>query len=232
MAQKLKEKELAIAMRKKGKTYREILTAVSVAKSTLSLWLRGVGLSKRQKQAITEKKLASARRGGDAKKRARIERSRALFSSAKEDIGYISERELFLVGVVLYWAEGSKEKDYKPGLPLQFSNMDPRMIQVYLAWLFQVCKIEKNMIVCEVTLHETHRHRLGRVERYWKRVTGLGSAHFKKTSFKKGDLSKTKRKNTGENYFGIVRIRVLQSSSLVRRVAGWTDGVYEKVCRE
>ncbi len=38
------EKEKAIALRKQGKTYSEILAKIPVAKSTLSLWLHDVGL--------------------------------------------------------------------------------------------------------------------------------------------------------------------------------------------
>ena len=56
MPLKQSEKAKAIAFRKEGKTYSEILKKVPVAKSTLSLWLRDVGLSKTQKQKITVKK--------------------------------------------------------------------------------------------------------------------------------------------------------------------------------
>lgn len=52
---KSKLKEKAVALRKEGKVYSEILKEVPVAKSTLSLWLRDVGLAKAQKQRITQK---------------------------------------------------------------------------------------------------------------------------------------------------------------------------------
>ncbi|MDD3728951.1 MAG: hypothetical protein PHH50_01355 [Candidatus Pacebacteria bacterium] len=55
MTQKIKEKEKAIKLRKKGLSYNDILKEIPVAKSTLSLWLRDVGLSKRQRQKLTEK---------------------------------------------------------------------------------------------------------------------------------------------------------------------------------
>jgi len=45
----------AIELRKKGLSYSEILKCVPVAKSTLSLWLRSVGLSKKQRQRLTDK---------------------------------------------------------------------------------------------------------------------------------------------------------------------------------
>ena len=50
-------KERAIKLRREGLSYSEILQKIPVAKSTLSLWLRSIGLSKKQVQRLTEKKL-------------------------------------------------------------------------------------------------------------------------------------------------------------------------------
>ena len=55
---KPEEKWKAVELRRKGLSYREILQHVPVAKSTLSLWLRTVGLSRPQTQRLTEKRLA------------------------------------------------------------------------------------------------------------------------------------------------------------------------------
>jgi len=60
---KADEQKRAIGFRKKGLTYNEILKRVPVAKSTLSLWLREVGLAKRQRQRLTEKRKAAQLRG-------------------------------------------------------------------------------------------------------------------------------------------------------------------------
>jgi hypothetical protein len=42
---------------------------------------------------------------------------------------------LFLVGVALYWAEGSKDKPYDRREQLMFINSDPTVITIYVAWL-------------------------------------------------------------------------------------------------
>ena len=57
MILKTREKIKAVNLRKSGKTYSEILKIVPVAKSTLSIWLREVGLSKVQKQTITKRQI-------------------------------------------------------------------------------------------------------------------------------------------------------------------------------
>ena len=93
---KIKHKKKAIVLRKKGLTYSEILKQVPVAKSTLSLWLRSVGLSKRQKQNITRKKLLAARRGGEARRKKRIEITEKIKNKARLEVGEVTNKELKL----------------------------------------------------------------------------------------------------------------------------------------
>ena len=122
---KKEEKEKAIALRKEGKTYNEILKEVRVAKSTLSPWLQDVGLAKKQKQRITQKRKEGQRKGARARKDQRIQRSEEIFEQAEKEVGIISSRELWLMGTMLYWAEGGKEKEWGPGRRIQFGNTDP-----------------------------------------------------------------------------------------------------------
>lgn len=58
----IKLKQKAIRLRKRGHTYSEILRVIPIAKSTLSEWLKEVGLSIPQQQKITEKRKAGQRR--------------------------------------------------------------------------------------------------------------------------------------------------------------------------
>jgi len=230
LIKKREEREIVINLRKQGKTYSEILSVVPVAKSTLALWLQSVNLSKKQKQRITEERLAGSRRGGEAKRKQRIEKQESIILKSKSEISELSERELFLMGVVLYWAEGSKEKEYKPGSPFDFSNMDPKMIQIMIIWLLKVCKIDKNMLIFNIFLHQTHKNRAGEVKRYWSKITGFPVDKFSSVYWKRNKL-KTSRKNTEEKYHGVLKIKVKESSSLVRKLAGWSDGIFEEVLK-
>lgn len=228
MIKKIKEKENAIVLRKQGKTYSDILRAIPVAKSTLGLWLKEAKLSVSENQKFTEAKRLASLRGGQAKRKQRIERQNSVFSKAKSEISNLFGRELFLVGIIMYWAEGAKEKEYRPGSQIEFSNMDPKMIQVFLNWLLKVCKIDKNMIIFNIFLHQTHKHRVEEVRQYWSRITGFSVNNFFAVYWKKNKI-KTNRKNVGEKYNGVLKIKVKRSSSLVRKVAGWSEGIFEKV---
>lgn len=224
MLSKLKEKERAIILRKKGLSYSEILKEIQVAKSTLSLWLRGVGLAIKQKQRLTEKRLAASRRGGLAKSNYRQTITKEIKSQARNEIGHISDRELWLIGAALYWAEGSKEKDKSVGL--KFSNSDPRMIKLFLEWLKCFCKITKNDIYFEIYLHKSVAEREERERKYWLGITKYPTHCFKRTIWKKNKI-RTKRKNVDENYHGQLRICVKKSTNLNRKIEGWIEGIYK-----
>ena len=56
-AGKLREKRLAIKLRKQGYSYKEILEQVHVSKSTISLWCRDVIMSPKQLEKLREKRI-------------------------------------------------------------------------------------------------------------------------------------------------------------------------------
>lgn len=167
MVQKREEKEKAILLRSKGYSYSEILNEVHVAKSTLSIWLRDVGLSNTQRQKLTKKKLEACRRGGEIKRKQRIERTELIQHAAKIEVGRISKRELLLIGTALHWAEGAKEKEKRPGCRVDFCNTDPRMIRVYLRWLVEVCEVKRKDIQFSIYIHKNMKDKITDVKKYW-----------------------------------------------------------------
>lgn len=231
MIRKMHEKEKAIKLRKQGKTYTDILRAIPVAKSTLAIWLKDAKLSIPENQKFTEAKRLASLRGGQAKRKQRIEKQNIIFSEAKSDIKHLSEYEFFLLGVALYWAEGTKEKEYRPGSGVAFSNMDPRMIILFLKWLDKICKIPKDMIRFEIMVHESHRERVGEVRRFWSKTTSFPINSFSRVYFKNSKIKKTNRKNIGEKYHGVLKIHVGKSSELVRKISSWSSSIFEEVLK-
>lgn len=217
-------KNEAIFWRRKGLSYSEILKRVPVAKSTLSLWLRSIGLARRQKQRLTKRRLAAARRGGQAKKQQRLISREKIKQEAALDITEITGKDLWLIGIILYWAEGSKEKEHKPGSGVLFSNSDPLMIKMFLCWLKKCLLLEQERIILEIYLHENHKNDIEFIKKYWSDITGFPVGRFDRIYFKR-HKPVTNRKNIGNNYRGLIRIRVTKSSELNRRIAGWIEGI-------
>lgn len=217
-------KETAIKLRKEGRSYSEILKVVPVAKSTLSLWLRDVGLSKSQKQSLTDKKLVAAKRGGLVRRQMRENITEKIYSKALCDVGMLTRRETWLVGVALYWAEGTKEKEYRHGTGLAFTNSDPYMIEFFLRWLREFCSVDEERIYFEIYLHETSKSRIPEIVNYWSQRIQVSEERLRRIYFKKNKII-TNRKNVGEVYWGTVKIKVRESSSLVRYIYGCSKGI-------
>ena len=219
-------KEKAIILRRQGKTYSEILKDIPVAKSTLSSWLTEVGLSIKQEQRITEKKRQAQRRGADAQRNKRVIKQKSILEQAEKEIGRISKRELWLIGIALYWAEGSKEKEYKTSSRVAFSNSDPKMLSLYIKWLRECLHIDINDISADLYIHESHKMNVNKILAKWGEILKLPQSFFKYTYFKKNKIN-TKRKNTGDLYIGLLRVNIRASTDLNRRIAGWIKGIHK-----
>lgn len=214
----------AIELRKRGKSYSEILSEIKIAKSTLSLWLREVRLSVPQKQRLTEKRLAAAKKGGDVKRSYRIAITKKIEREAVSEIGKVTERELFLIGTALYWAEGSKQKiNHSISQPVVFSNSDVQMIKVFLSWL-RVIHVKNDDIKFSIYLHETARFQSEEIRKYWSKSLKLSINRFEKIYFKKGS-SNSFRKNKGKGYVGQLRIVIKKSTNLSRQINGWAIAI-------
>lgn len=217
-------REKAVALRRQGFTYSEILREVPVVKSTLSLWFHDVGLAEHQKQRITEKRIAGQKRGAAARRMGRIREQERIWSAAEREIGKLSRRELWLIGIALYWAEGSKEKEWRAGAYLNFSNSDPRMIRVFIAWLYAFVDMPSRKIGFEIYIHEDKRNDVMRVREFWSKQTSFPLEAFRKVYFKKNKID-SKRKNCGLLYNGVLRVKISRSTTVVRKLEGWARGI-------
>ena len=225
MIAKTYEREKAIELRKQGLSYNEIRQQVVVSKSSLAAWLHAIGLAKHQRQRLTEKKKLSLQRGWKAWHDVRINKTSTLIREAKNEIGSISSRELWLLGVMLYWAEGSKQKPHNVSQGLIFSNGDPLMIKLFLRWLREIIRVKDAEMVIELYIHESCKPRISAVYQYWNDVLKNKFASIR-TYYKRNKI-RSIRRNNGENYYGVIRIRVRKSTDLNRRITGWIQGVCE-----
>lgn len=218
------EKTLAIQLRREGKTYSEILKRVPVAKSTLSVWLQDVGLSVQQTQRLSDKKYQAQLRGGASRRTDRLERTAVIRQEAQTTIGKLTSRERFLIGIALYWAEGAKEKSYRPSVRLDFANSDPEMVRFYVHWLRTTLMVADEDIQLMLHIHENRFAELDTFNKFWLKTTGLKVINLTKPVIKK-HIPKTKRHNIADTYHGLVAIRVRRSTILNRRVQGCINAI-------
>ena len=208
-------------LRLQGWTYDQIEAELGCSKSSVSLWVRD--LPKPERRRSTEEAAAIARKGWEEKLRIRDDERLKTKESAKRAVGRLSARELFLVGVGLYWAEGTKDKAYARRERVTFVNSDPAMISVFLAWL-DLLGVERERLRFSVMIHENAD--APAAERYWADVVGSDQAAFNKTTLKRHN-PRTVRKNVGDSYQGCLAIKVLKSAELYRRIEGTRYGIVE-----
>lgn len=213
-------------LRKKGKSYSEILAEIPVAKSTLSLWLRDVGLAKAQQQILSRKKLEAGRRGADARRRAKEDAIRTIRAQSCAEIGALSVREKWLLGIALYWGEGTKEKTYRPGVGLVFNNSDPAMTKFYIQWLTRILHVPKGEIHLSLYVHITRQADIDVISKFWAKYLDFPTTAITGVYWKKSKI-RTVRKNIDDLYYGTMRVKVPMSSTLNRRVTGWIEGIVE-----
>ncbi|MBU4480119.1 hypothetical protein KKG48_01590, partial [Patescibacteria group bacterium] len=105
---KIKEKNLAIKLRKKGKSYSQIKEIVDVGKGTLSEWLKDLPLSREQLVNLRDKNPKRIENYRNTCRKRREDILEKAYNKAKYDIGKFSKRDLFIAGLFLYWGEGTK----------------------------------------------------------------------------------------------------------------------------
>lgn len=215
---------MAREMRRKGESIREIAKKVGVTKGSVSLWCRDVALSEAQTQLLIQRD----RKGGEigricaakAKKEERSQRQTRYGELGANSVGRLSTRELHLIGLALYWAEGSKKRGR-----VVFVNSDPRMIVIFTEWVKRCFEIDILQLTCRVAINEIHAYREREILEYWSRITQIPLIQFSKTTFIHVRLQKFyENMNT---YFGVLSVSVRKSTNMKYQVLGGIDHLGE-----
>ncbi|MFE5366715.1 hypothetical protein [Streptomyces mirabilis] len=212
-------RDKARELRLQGWTYDQIQMELGCSKGSISLWVRD--LPKPERRDPSEQAKLASRKRWDHELAVRDEERQKTKAAAAAEIGTLSDRELFLVGVGMYWAEGSKDKPYDRRENVTFVNSDPGMIETFLRWL-DLLGVERDHVRYCVMIHESAD--VAGAEQYWADLVGADRSAFNKTTIKKHN-PKTVRKNVGASYRGCLTIKVRQSADLYRRIEGWWYGI-------
>ncbi len=220
MRAKTEQQETARRLRGEGRTYDEIQAELGVSKSSVSLWVRDVPVPGAAEARRERMRRASETRWGPVRKQRDAERW-ATKTKAAAEIGPLSDRELFLVGVALYWAEGSKDKPYDRRENVAFINSDPDVVAVYLSWL-RLLGVGEERWRLRVSIHESAD--VPAAERFWAELAAVPIGFMRRATLKR-HRPRTVRRNTGDGYRGCLVISVLDSADLYRRIEGWWNGI-------
>ncbi len=219
-------RDRAVELRSEGLSYREIRQVLGVATSTLSGWLSGVSLTDEHRSAMRKRGAGLSATRADANRALGARRRAEIRAAAKAQIGRLGNDELFVAGIVAYWAEGAKNKPWRNGQPVLFLNSDPGLVLLFLAWL-RLVGVTPDRLVFRVRIHESADVPLAL--EHWSEVVGVPATEIA-VSLKRHNPS-TVRKNTGVDYHGCLCVSVRRSTELNLRIAGWCEGLGAQAAR-
>lgn len=107
-----------------------------------------------------------------------------------------AERELFVAGIMLYWAEGAKR-----GTGVDFANSDSDMIKIFLRFLRQILQVDRKRL--RVYLYRYANQDINTLKHYWGKITRIPIAQFTRPYIRED----FKKKNGREMKYGMVHIR-------------------------
>lgn len=181
-------------LRSRGYSLPEISRELSIAKTTVFVYLKDV-------EILPEFKAQWLGKRGGSKKRQLAKEAQAL-KYVKEQIKNVSYKEKLLFISALYWAEGSK-KDC--GL----SNTDPNLIKVYINGLREVFKIEDDRFRISIRIYEDLNK--DKCLNFWSNVVNIPKEKFVNVNVLKG-------KKFGKLKYGMCRIRVSKGGDILKRL--------------
>ena len=217
---KFQEKIKAINLRKLGRSYSEIIKKVKVSKSTLSLWLRDVKLTIKQKKRLyVTLKQENAYKLAKMNQKNKVKKIKKIIAQADKELKNLINNSLFLAGLMLYCAEGDKSDEREA---VKFSNSDPIMIKFMMKWFREICNVPEEKFRLALHIHELHCRK--DIESYWSKLANIPLNQFHKTQVKPTSLGQ--RKNI--LYNGTCSICV-HNKDLYRRIKGWKIGFFKKI---
>ncbi len=182
------------------------------------MWCRDIVLSPAALRKIVEqskfKSTKSVLLYTEKLRKKRQQDIRQSMSEGAHLVSALSERDVFCIGLGLYWGEGYKRGSQEFG----FTNSDAGMIVFYIKWLAITFKVRKKDLILRVSINDAHRSRIGEVESYWSNVTGVPVTQFSKASLIK-TVSKKVYTDQG-THFGTLRIKVRRGTRMRRVVLG------------
>lgn len=207
----------AINLRSQGKSYGEISKELSVAKSTLSNWLKSIKLKPEYIKRLYTKQVKILSRGPQSQKERRAKQVKQIIDQAKNDVKFpISDEVLKFFGVGLYWAEGSK------GNSIQITNSDPQFILFFVKWLEKIFKIKPEGLKVNLNIYKQQDET--KIRKFWSDLTGIPQSNFGKL-FIKPFSSGFKANNL---YYGTARIYVPKSADMKYKMLGWLEALLQE----
>jgi transposase-like protein len=196
--------------REEGSSVKELAALLGVARSTVSLWVRDIELTRKQQDALR-------RRMGGRIDGSRVNTLRALERHREaQSAGRAAARRgdlLHAAGCMLYWAEGSRNRH-----SIEFVNSDPAMVAFFIGFLRTCFAVPDLKVRVTCNLFADHSSRQYEIEEFW-----LDKLELPRTCLRKSTVNRyskhSKKKRRNKLPYGTCRLNV-HSTTLVHEIYG------------
>ncbi len=224
------DKEKALKLRLQGRSYSEIQQLLGVPKATLSAWFSGLDIPdaarERIKKRVYEKSIAGLIKRNHLQTHLAEQSARSLREKAKREVIKLSKKDIFLIGIALYWAEGYKRPRIVNGKmrtshSVSMTNSDPALMKTFLRFLREVCLVPEERITANLRIYE-HQNANYLLD-FWSKATNIPPSKFQKFYYGISKSSLGKRPFNVLPY-GTIQVRV-NDTKLYHKIMGWIEGM-------
>lgn len=188
---KIVERRKVITLRKEGKTFSEIRGVVKVSKSTLSIWLKPYPLSNEQVQEVNKMKYRAIEKFRETMRKKRNKRLEKYYKEIKNKLLPLSNKNLYIAGLFLYWGEGNKASSHT----ISINNTDPSVLKFTKYWYLNALNIKEKKM--KISLHLYKDMNILEEINYWSR-----QLHIPKSQFIRPYIKESKKSDIDQKGFG------------------------------
>lgn len=216
-------KTKAVELRKAGYSYNLIRQQISVSKSTLSLWLKDTPF--KPNEIVVNRIRGAILRVHEWQNSNKKESIKAAKQYARSELGALSPRDLFLLGLGVYIGEGSKTRGNT-----RIINSDPRVISLAIRWFEETFGLKKKNF--SITIHLYPDNNLIDAVNFWSQVTGIPKNQFGKVQI---DMREKKLKKRGMLKYGTAHLYVHSRGNkkfgvqLFRNIVALIDAAFKQI---
>lgn len=212
-----REHKEAIALRQKGLSYSEIQKIIPVSQASLSLWLRNIKITDNQQKRLRVLAVKGQKDGASARHKQRLDDIEKLREKVASTITVLRKDPFFTFGLALYWAEGSKQKEWNVSARVAFANSDPVLVVLIRSWFVRFFNVNQEDFQYTLFIHDTVDTE--KPIKQWIKILGIIPDDIA-VVFKHNVI---RGRHKQKSYKGLIRLAVRKSTTLNRLI-----GVYQE----
>lgn len=210
-------------LRGEGYSYNMIRTELGVAKGTLSNWFKGKHFTPNKQ--VLERVQYGPIKSGALRHNQRVSDIETMRVRGIAELGKLTKRDLWLLGIGLYIGEGAKAHEH-----VRIINSEPAVIKLAIKWFKEVCGLQNKNITIALHIYPDNNEKS--CLKYWKNITELPKKNFRKTQVdtRKNKSVSMKRKLP----FGTAHVSIISGGDpemgvrLHRKISGWIAGALDQ----